>query len=245
MERYGVGGTNVGLVRDNNEDSIWVRNETIGRLNNLYIVADGMGGHNAGEVASAAAIASFCAHIKGNTSGKTEPTMLLAEAAQFANEEVYKMSVEDETRNGMGTTLSACSFEAGKLVFAHIGDSRIYVYAGGVLTQITNDHTYAEELVRRGEITPEAAQDNPWQHMLTRALGTELDVAVDVGSVALQSGDMVLLCSDGLTNMVTDQVIAETLRDAALAGNTKDVPETLIQLALQNGGADNISVILL
>ena len=242
MGRNGVGKTNVGYVRENNEDSFFVSNKPVGKLQNLYIVADGMGGHNAGEVASAAAIEHFCAYIQENVYNNQYTEELLAGAALHANNKVFDLSILDQTKKGMGTTLSVCCYDADNLYFAHIGDSRIYLFAGGTLTQLTADHTVVEEMVKSGQLTEEEAQQNPSRHMLTRALGTEYGVAADAGYTPLHEGDLVLLCSDGLTNMLDDEALAAVLRGEETVENKA---EQLVAQALANGGMDNVTVILL
>ena len=242
MERYGIGKTDIGRVRQNNEDSFFVRNEPLGKLHNLFIVADGMGGHQAGEVASEAAIQHFCAFIEADESGNVYTETLLADAARHANNKVYNLSLAEESTHGMGTTLSACCCDDKNLYFAHVGDSRIYMFSGGQLKQLTVDHTYVEEMVRQGLMTEEESVNNPNRHLLTRALGTDFDVPVDAGVVPLADGDMILLCSDGLTTMLENDEIATILYGA---DTNEAKTEKLVAQALQNGGLDNVTVILL
>jgi len=242
MNRYGIGKTDIGLVRDNNEDSLLVHNDALGRLPNLYIVADGMGGHQAGEVASASAIEHFCEALQLNAQSDSPVELLLADAARYANEKVYDLSLAEESRRGMGTTLSACCYDNENLYFAHIGDSRIYMLSDGQLAQLTADHTYVEEMMRQGLMTEEELQSSPNRHMLTRALGTDFDVLVDTGHVPFRNEDTVLLCSDGLTNMLDDEELAAVLCGADKIENKA---EQLIAQALQNGGVDNVTVVLL
>jgi len=242
MGRNGIGKTNVGYVRQNNEDSLFVLNGPIGKLQNLYIVADGMGGHNAGEVASAAAIDHFCTYIRENAYSNQYIEELLASAAIYANDKVFELSLADQTRQGMGTTLSVCCYDADNLYFTHIGDSRIYLLSGETLTQLTADHTFVEEMVKSGQMTEEEAQYNPSRHMLTRALGTEYGVAADAGYTPIQNGDLVLLCSDGLSNMLDNEALAAILRGE---GTVENKAEQLVAQALANGGLDNVTVILL
>ena len=242
MERYGIGKTDVGLVRQNNEDSFLVCNEAVGKLGNVYVVADGMGGHQAGEVASSAAIAQFCAYLRENIYSLQYTEALLAEAVLFANNKVFDLSLADESKQGMGTTFSVCCFDENNLYYAHVGDSRIYMLSNGALKQLTKDHTYVEEMMAKGLMTAEESENNLNRHMLTRALGTEYGVQVDAGYVPLAEGDIVLLCSDGLTNMLDDDTLAAVLRGE---GGIENKADDLVTRALANGGQDNVTVVLL
>ena len=242
MERYGIGRTDVGFVRKNNEDSFFVQNNRLSRLPNLYIVADGMGGHQAGEVASAAAIEHFCAFLQTNADSDAPLEMLLSEATRYANNKVYQLSRENESTQGMGTTFSVCCCDSENLYFAHVGDSRIYMLSDGQLNQLTIDHTYVEEMMRQGLMSEEESHNDPHRHMLTRALGTEFDVQVDADCIPLRDEDTILLCSDGLTNMLNDAALAAVLLGADKLENKA---EQLVAQALEHGGVDNVTVVLL
>ena len=241
MEHHGIGITNTGYVRQNNEDSFFVCNESIGKLRNLYIVADGMGGHQAGEIASAAAVSFFCDYIRQNPYSPRYTEELLGEAARISNDKVFALSMEDAARNGMGTTLSVCCVDDDNLYYAQIGDSRIYLFRDGNIQQLTEDHTFVEEMVRSGRMTAEEAQNSPSRHMLTRALGTDCGVLADVGYVPVADGDVLLLCSDGLTNMCDDGELAALLSGE---GTLAEKAESLVAKALAGGGYDNVTVVL-
>jgi len=242
MERYGIGRTDVGLVRENNEDSYFVSNTEVGKLHNVYVVADGMGGHQAGEVASAAAIQHFCAYLQANMYSTQYTEALLADAVKDANNKVFELSLQDMSKQGMGTTFSACCFDENNLYYAHVGDSRIYLLSHGELKQLTTDHTYVEEMIAKGLMTEEEAEHSLNRHMLTRALGTEYGIEVDAGYTPLTEGDVVLICSDGLTNMLTDEEIASILNGIVELETKAD---ELVTRALQNGGHDNVTIVLL
>ncbi len=225
--------TDVGRVRSANEDSL-------GTKGNLAVVADGMGGHAAGEVASGIAVATFL------ESASTATTLdELTDAVRAANLAILDNVAENPDRWGMGTTLVATALiphaEGVALAYVHVGDSRIYLIRDGAIRQVTDDHSVADELVRLGRLTPEEAAVDPRRHQLTRALGTERDVAIDSGLLNAQPGDFLILCSDGLSNEVSDHDmidIVESSADLALA------TARLIDHANSAGGRDNISVVI-
>jgi protein phosphatase len=221
--------TDVGRVRDGNEDAYLV-DDAMG----LIAVADGMGGHRAGEVASATALEALRAAITGGRP--------LRESIEDANEAVYTKSLTDTSLRGMGTTLTAGTLVAGDtLLVGHVGDSRAYFLHEGVLSRITDDHSLVEELVREGRLTADEAAVHPQRSIITRALGVDASVEVDVYPVELAPGDRLLLCSDGLTGMVQAETIAGTLRreeDPARAA------AALIDAANVAGGEDNITAVV-
>jgi PPM family protein phosphatase len=221
--------TDVGRVREGNEDAYLV-DDAMG----LVAVADGMGGHRAGEVASATALEALRAAI---TSGRP-----LRESIEDANDAVFTKSLTDTSLRGMGTTLTAGTLAAGgTLLVGHVGDSRAYLLHDGELTQVTTDHSLVEELVREGRLTADEAAVHPQRSIITRALGVDAAVEVDVYPVELTPGDRVLICSDGLTGMVQADVIAATLRreDDPTRAATQ-----LIDAANSAGGEDNITVVV-
>jgi PPM family protein phosphatase len=222
--------TDVGRVRDHNEDGYLV-DEGLG----LIAVADGMGGHRGGEVASAAALEALrIAFVAGTP---------IQDAIGVANDAVYEQSVADPNLRGMGTTLTAGTFDDdGNVVFGHVGDSRAYLARGGTLERITTDHSLVEELVRAGELTPEEAERDPRRSMITRALGLEPGVEVDVEEVSLAAGDRLLLCSDGLTTMLHEDEIATVLADEA---DPTAAAARLVAAANDAGGNDNITVVII
>lgn len=225
--------SDIGKVRETNEDSFVCQPP-------LFVVADGMGGHVAGEVASRMAAETVSARFAAAAAGE-EPTALLSEAITAANEKVYRLAQEDSERAGMGTTLTAAFVAGAVLYWGHVGDSRLYLLRGGELSQVSEDHSLVSELVRKGSITAEEALTHPHRNILTRAVGTGDRVKVDTGSFELAAGDKILLCTDGLTNMVADGDIAAALsRDddgAALLAH-------LVARANDAGGLDNITAIL-
>lgn len=234
--------TDIGNIRENNEDILYSSIEPVGSLPNLFLVADGMGGHKAGEVASRNAMQFFLEYIDKTPCNDGELLDYMAGAVMYANNAVYEMSLTDAAYFGMGTTLSACVVTDGKAFIAHIGDSRIYLVNDGKLQQLTNDHTFVSEMVRAGQFSKEEAERHPSKNALTRALGVERDVSADAPMAAVMPGDIMLLCSDGLSNMVSEKEIAEILI------SDKDVQaksDALIKRAKENGGVDNITVIVI
>ena len=221
--------TDVGRVRDGNEDAYLV-DDAMG----LVAVADGMGGHRAGEVASATALEALRAAITGGRP--------LRESIEDANEAVYTKSLTDTSLRGMGTTLTAGTLVAGDTVLVgHVGDSRAYLLHDGELRQVTDDHSLVEELVREGRLTADEAAVHPQRSIITRALGVDASVEVDVYPVELVPGDRLLLCSDGLTGMVPED---EILRVVTESENVEAACQQLIDEANERGGLDNITAIL-
>jgi len=221
--------TDVGRGRPENEDSHLVDPD-----DGLYAVADGMGGHRAGEVASATAIDALkTAYLGGQR---------LDEAVTAANVAVFAKAAEDAALRGMGTTLTAIALQDSTALLGHVGDSRAYLMRNGAVTQVTEDHSLVEQLVREGRLSPEEAQNHPQRAIITRALGIDPDVQVDTYRVDLKPGDRLMICSDGLTNMLSDDTIAQTLRRHA---DPQQAADTLVDMANQAGGDDNITVILL
>ena len=234
--------TDVGNIRENNEDVLYASVDPVGNLPNLFLVADGMGGHKAGEVASRSAMEFFLKYINETPCNDGELLDYMTGAVKYANNAVFELSLSDMAYFGMGTTLSACVVADGKVYIAHIGDSRIYLVNSGKLQQLTNDHTFVGEMVRAGQFSKEEAERHPSKNALTRALGVERDVSSDAPVAAVTSGDVLLLCSDGLNNMVSESEIVKILM------SNKDVEQKsdeLVELAKNNGGADNITVVVI
>ena len=222
--------THQGLVRANNQDN-WLAQAP------LYGVADGMGGHKGGETASRVALQVF-----QNAIGQKMPAAnTIRMAVEAANRRVYDMSARDDTLSGMGTTMSMIWQDTNRLLIAHVGDSRIYRLRDGQLQQITNDHSFVAELVRNNIITPEMAKTHPQRNIITRAVGVDPFVQVDVLQEELLPGDLWLICSDGLHGMVEDGEIQTILSEMEL----EDAAERLISRALENGGHDNVTFVLL
>ncbi len=231
MKVYGI--TDIGRMRPINEDSYYLPQEG----ERFCAVADGMGGHNAGEVASAMAVDTFSRHMRDVQSITGQA---LREAVEFANEAVYEAALENEGMSGMGTTFSALAEEEDRAFIAHVGDSRVYLVRDNAIMQMTTDHTLVEEMVQKGMITPREARVHPRRNIITRALGTEPFVRVDIMQIDVRPGDAFFLCSDGMTNYVEEYEILQ----AALSG--EDWPQKLrhlVSIALENGGADNITAL--
>jgi serine/threonine protein phosphatase PrpC len=225
-----AGLTDVGRQRTANEDSLVVRPP-------LFAVADGMGGAKAGEVASAVAVEAV---ESARDSGEPAEAQL-AGIVRDANRRIYDLAVADESRRGMGTTLTLAKVHGDEVSLAHVGDSRAYRLRDGELSQLTRDHSLVAELERSGQITAEAAEHHPQRSIITRALGPEPDVEVDTYTLAGRDGDVFLICSDGLTSMISDDEVASIVSSA---GSLDEAADTLVRAANQSGGKDNITVIL-
>ena len=240
----GFGRTDLGSVRQNNEDAIFVSNENIGALENLYIISDGMGGHNAGEVASSKAIEFFIEKIQEHSGELAEGDIIrvMSEAVRHANKSVHGIASQHSEMSGMGTTFTAITFRGAKGYVVHIGDSRAYVIKPPEMQQITTDHTYVNDLVRAEIISDEQARTHHLRNVITRALGSEADCEVDAYIVDVEQGDKFLLCSDGLTTMLEDSEIEMVV---ATSPDFEQVTAKLVSLANEQGGVDNISVILI
>ena len=234
--------TDKGLRREMNQDFIFSSDIPLGELSCLYLVADGMGGHQAGEYASKYTVETVAEVVGGGALPKgTGAEKILAEAFRAANARIRHDSARYRELYGMGTTLVACTVEGDTLVAANVGDSRLYVFHGGRLRQVTVDHSLVEEMVRMGEITEEEARVHPDRHVITRAVGVTEDAEPDFFDFLLEPGAMILMCSDGLSNMIEDEDIRKIL---SKGGSLKKLTETLIGKANENGGKDNIAVIL-
>jgi serine/threonine protein phosphatase PrpC len=224
-------GTDTGLQRRANEDSLLARSP-------LFVVADGMGGAQAGEVASRIAVESFQRGLED----ASQPEHALASLALAANSRIHELSHSNAEQAGMGTTLTAVYVGEQEVAIAHVGDSRAYCLRDGELLRLTDDHSLVDELLRQGRLTPEEAVEHPQRSVITRALGPEGTVEVDTRSFQARAGDVFLLCSDGLTTMLAEEQIAEILRAHQ---RLSDAGESLIAAANEAGGRDNITVVLL
>jgi protein phosphatase len=229
--------TDIGCVRKMNQDVYFYTTQPIGPLPNLFIVADGMGGHRAGDFAARYAI-DVCVESIKNCS-HASPIKALDEAVKLANSMVFEKSETNAEYQGMGTTMVLCFIESGQLYVANVGDSRLYLLGDG-FSQVTEDHSYVAAMVRAGEITEEEARFHPDKNMITRAIGVCDTVRIDYFEVDLKSGDRILLCSDGLTNMVSDQEIGEILDQES----PQQAVDDLVERAIDYGGADNITAIV-
>jgi len=222
--------TDTGRQRRENEDSMFARAP-------VFVVADGMGGAQAGEVASQIAIDAFRRGLPDDGSAEDR----LASRVREANQRIYEVSRAEHERAGMGTTLTAAYLGDAQMAIAHVGDSRAYLFRDGTLRRLTQDHSLVEELVKRGKLTHEQAAEHPQRSIITRALGPEPTVEVDTRTHPVRDGDIVLLCSDGLTSMIAEERVAEILASAA---SLEHAAQELIDEANEAGGRDNITVIL-
>ncbi|MGI8749219.1 MAG: Stp1/IreP family PP2C-type Ser/Thr phosphatase [Thermoleophilaceae bacterium] len=229
-----VGRSDVGRQREANEDNYVLASP-------LFAVADGMGGAQAGEVASRAAADVFEGAPGGADSARLQPERLLTELIQEANRRIFEMAQSDPSRRGMGTTLTAAMVWPEGVSVGHVGDSRAYRLREGALDQLTHDHSLVGELQRSGQLTAEAAEHHPQRSIITRALGPEADVEVDAHTHTARADDVFLLCSDGLTGMVSDAEMESILRAAE---SLDAAAEALVRVANQSGGKDNITVVL-
>ena len=231
--------TDTGVTREMNQDYYFATDTNLGNLPNLFIVADGMGGHKAGDYASRHTIERVVASISRNSS--EEPVTIIQEAISKANELLVAESNEDETKSGMGTTLVIATLVGDKLIVANVGDSRLYVISD-MVRQITRDHSLVDEMVRLGELNPSEARSHPDKNIITRAIGAQKDVKADFFEVELAKDDYVLMCTDGLTNMVRDEEILDIVRSEK---EPEAIAHKLVRIANNNGGRDNITVTII
>lgn len=222
--------TDVGCVRALNEDAAYA-GET------LFVVCDGMGGHNAGEVASGLAVSALREALDGV---KNPGVRALRTAVERANAQVHAAAADDPARRGMGTTMTVLWLSGEQAFLAQVGDSRAYLLRGGVLRQCTHDHSMVAEMVRQGRLTPEEARVHPQRNLITRAVGTGRRVEVDFFEEHRRVGDRWLLCSDGLCGIVSDEEIARMLSQSGL----EETAEALLRLALSRGAPDNVTLIV-
>jgi protein phosphatase len=249
-----AGMTDVGRKRKMNEDSFTAA-DNLG----LYVVADGMGGHAAGEVASRLAVESILRHISGADTGNSTapsqastrsvddnrpvPARRVLSAIRIANQEIVRSVREDQTTRGMGTTVVMAYIQGRRAYIGSVGDSRAYLVRGSRITQLTDDHTFVNEQVRAGTLTVAEARRHPARNILTRAVGSQDEVDADLIEQDLEAGDVLLLCSDGLTTMVDDHDILDIVRRQG--GDPDKVCHALVELANERGGDDNITAILI
>jgi protein phosphatase len=232
----------IGKVRNQNQDSIFFSADPVGSLPNLFIVADGMGGHNAGDVASKQAVEKFLEYIRTNPAEAPDFLDLAVSAAVHANACISEQARQNPGLSGMGTTFSACFLIDKNIKIVHVGDSRVYAVLPGNITILTQDHSFVHEMVKAGQITPEEARTHPKRNILLRVMGGHDNFEADAYSRGMEDGCVILLCSDGLYDMLTDDEImgivnsGETLEEKA---------QRLIDAANAAGGKDNISVILI
>lgn len=230
--------TDIGRKREVNQDYVFATDETIGNLPNLLVVADGMGGHRAGDFASRFTVEVLAEEVQNCK--ETHPETILGNSIQAANERLLEEAEKDNRLEGMGTTLVAATILDHVLYFANVGDSRLYLI-NKEIRQLSKDHSMVEEMVRLGGLTEEEAKHHPDKNIITRAIGVKQKVEPDFFEYRLKGGDIILMCSDGLTNMVDDDEIFQIVKSAR---DIVEAVESLIQRANENGGSDNIGVVL-
>ncbi|MBP5415506.1 MAG: Stp1/IreP family PP2C-type Ser/Thr phosphatase [Lachnospiraceae bacterium] len=231
--------TDIGKRRKLNQDYVYTSEMPVGHLANLFLVADGMGGHNAGDYASRYTIETIVDEI--SKSNDESPVFVLEKAIKRANSLIRQKSEEETELNGMGTTVVAATIEGNKLCVANVGDSRLYIINNREIRQITRDHSLVEEMVRMGGLKREMARNHPDKNIITRAIGALNDVDVDFFEVRLNKGDTILMCSDGLSNMIEDEEIRMIMQGQR---DIVEKAESLVKAANNNGGKDNIAVVL-
>ncbi len=232
--------TDIGVRRNTNQDYAYYSAKQIGNLPNVLIVADGMGGHKAGEVASEQAVNAVLQSIKDNE--KKDKISIIEEAIDIANCKVLELAAKDEKYKGMGTTIVVATLEGSSLYVANVGDSRLYLIDDDI-RQITRDHSLVQEMVSIGELDKESAKTHSKKNVITRAVGVEKKITADFFEVEVREGTKILLCSDGLTNMVEDSMI-KNIVDECVDGDMEKIVNRLVDAANENGGLDNIAVVL-
>lgn len=233
--------TNIGVRRNTNQDYAYVSEQNVGNLPNILIVADGMGGHKAGEVASEQAVNSVLTSIKKNTS--TDKISIIESAIAEANNKIFEMANSDEKFKGMGTTLVVATLEDNVLYVANVGDSRLYLIEDNEIRQITRDHSLVQEMISLGELDKESARTHSSKNVITRAIGVDNKIVADFFEVDTSENTKILLCSDGLSNMVEDSQINEII-SACNEMTLEDTAHKLVDAANENGGMDNIAVVI-
>ncbi len=231
--------TDIGRRRKLNQDTVYSCEHPLGNLNNLFIVADGMGGHKAGDYASAYTVKAIEREVE--VCEDKSPIKILREAITVANMEIYEKASTEPDFAGMGTTVVAATVSDDVLYVANVGDSRLYLIDKGI-TQVTKDHSLVAELVRKGSLDETQAKLHPDKNIITRAIGAAPSVEIDFFEVELSEGDIILMCTDGLTNMVDDD---EILRIVRCGVDVPEMAENLIKMANHNGGKDNIGVVII
>lgn len=231
--------TDIGRTRMVNQDYVFSCLEPVGNLPNLFIVADGMGGHQAGDYASSYSVKKFLESV--SLSLQKNPHRIFQDAIRYANKELIEKSRSNPELRGMGTTMVALTIAADKAYVANVGDSRLYLMEEE-LTQITVDHSLVQEMIRIGELTKETARNHPDKNIITRAVGAGRDINVDLFEFSITKDSILLMCSDGLSNMVDDEQLAILLKSSKAP---EKIGKKLIETANRNGGKDNIAVIVI
>ena len=230
--------TDIGMVREVNQDYVFTTETPIGNLPNLLVVADGMGGHRAGEYASRLAVEILKQELSEGMQG--DPEAMMKSAITYANEGVLEAARQDANLSGMGTTLVVATVIEKTLFFANVGDSRLYLLNDDI-KQLSKDHSLVQEMVRLGGINQEEAKYHPDKNIITRAIGAKEEVEIDFYEYRLKKGDVILMCTDGLSNMVEDEEILHIVKSSR---DVVEAVEQLIERAKENGGNDNIGVIV-
>ena len=237
MKSYSL--TDVGVVRKVNQDYVYTSDKPVGHLPNLFVVADGMGGHRAGDYASKYTVEVRERELKRSDEEDVERALI--QAVKVANHELIREAGTDEHLKGMGTTIVVATIINQMMYFANVGDSRLYLINQGIL-QLTKDHSLVEEMVRLGGIKPEEAKHHPDKNIITRAIGAKEEVEVDFYEHRLKKGDIILMCTDGLSNMVEDEELFHIVQGAR---DVVEAAEMLVETAKENGGTDNIGLVLI
>lgn len=249
MKAYSI--TDTGQTRHMNQDYVYCEENNVGSLPNLFIVADGMGGHNAGDYASRFCVEAFVQRIKteyGDDVGSDHltkertPIGMISDALQHTNNLLLDEAKSNEEFQGMGTTFVVATIFDSIMYVANVGDSRLYVIKE-TMEQVTNDHSLVQEMVNNGELDPKEAKNHPNKNIITRAIGANAKVIPDYFEVELRESDLVLMCSDGLTNMLDDEDIMKIIKESG--SNLEEAVKNLVETANGNGGKDNISVIII
>ena len=226
--------TDVGKKRDNNEDALYICSDK-----EFYIVADGMGGHNAGEIASKKVTEIVSSNLKEKLEKLNQADII--SAIEKANKSIFELSEKDDTLKGMGTTIVALTADCDRFIIAHVGDSRAYLISNNEIKKLTMDHSWVQELINTGALTPSEAKDHPHKNVITRAIGISREVKIDIQQSIWNKNDKILLCTDGLTSHVEDSDILNII------SQNSDIwvcTQSLIDLANERGGSDNITVVL-
>lgn len=233
--------TDVGMKRTVNQDYVYCSENEIGKLPNLFIVADGMGGHKAGDFASkfcVESVTSYVANCKELTS-----ISILEGAIQYANSQLREKALNDSELEGMGTTFVAATIRDNRMIVANVGDSRLYHLNQQEMKQVTKDHSLVELMVENGELDPSEAKFHPNKNVITRAIGSNATVSADFFEIDLDEGDIILLCSDGLSNMLDDVEIYQIIKQ--MSPDLEGAANELVRRANENGGKDNIAIIII
>lgn len=237
MNAYAL--TDVGRQRNTNQDYVYITGKPVGNLPNLYIVADGMGGHKAGDLASRFAVNTFIDYVKASES--TKPVTIISEAIKYTNTKVLELAASSPDYTGMGTTFVVVTIYDKSAYIANIGDSRLYIM-DRELQQVTRDHSLVEEMIQLGTIKRSEARNHERKNVITRAVGGAESVMPDFFEVELSDNGRIIMCTDGLTNMVTDAEIENVISSG---DDIRVKAERLVQMANDNGGKDNISIIII